>query len=383
MKIAHIGLASFYTEEMSYQDNELAERNAADGHEVLYISNGGKFKDGKIVETGYEDKLLSSGVRLIRLPYVHILNNFVSDKIRKVKGVYEILNDFSPDVILCHGMASLSCLDAVRYKARHKNVHFLVDCHTDRFNSGMNWLSLHVLHRLFYKSIYQRALPYIDKFLYISDDSRQFAEKNYGIPGDIMEFYPLGGNVPDDNDYNVKRSRRRAELGIGDRDVLLVHSGRLERDKNTVELLKALKNVPELKSNIYIMGYIPEDQKAELEPLIKADSRVKFLGWKSSEELLEYLCACDLYLQPGCQSATMQHALCCRCAVLAYPHDSYKKDYSDGGIIFTKTQEDIENVLRAVAEGVLPIDDMKKKSEEFAADKLDYRRLATRLYYKC
>ena len=30
MKIAHVGLASFYTEGMTYQDNLLAEQNARD-----------------------------------------------------------------------------------------------------------------------------------------------------------------------------------------------------------------------------------------------------------------------------------------------------------------------------------------------------------------
>ena len=39
MKIAHIGLASYFTENMTYQDNQLTNQNVLDGHEVLMISN--------------------------------------------------------------------------------------------------------------------------------------------------------------------------------------------------------------------------------------------------------------------------------------------------------------------------------------------------------
>ena len=81
MKIAHIGLAAYYTEGMTYQDNQLSEQNARDGHEVLYISNAAKYVNGEIVDTGYEDSLLSSGVRLVRLPYERIVNGYLSEKL--------------------------------------------------------------------------------------------------------------------------------------------------------------------------------------------------------------------------------------------------------------------------------------------------------------
>ena len=42
MNIAHIGLASFFTEGMTYQDNYLTHFNALDGNAVLYVSNAAK-----------------------------------------------------------------------------------------------------------------------------------------------------------------------------------------------------------------------------------------------------------------------------------------------------------------------------------------------------
>ena len=48
MRIAHVGLAAYYTDGMTYQDNQLAEQNARDGHQVLYISNAAKYVNGQM-----------------------------------------------------------------------------------------------------------------------------------------------------------------------------------------------------------------------------------------------------------------------------------------------------------------------------------------------
>ena len=52
MKIAHIGLASYFTENMTYQDNQLTNQNVLDGHEVLIVSNASKYAGANVVETG-------------------------------------------------------------------------------------------------------------------------------------------------------------------------------------------------------------------------------------------------------------------------------------------------------------------------------------------
>lgn len=156
MKIAHIGLASFYTEGMTYQDNQLAEQNVRDGHEVLYISNAAKYENGGVVETGYQDLMTPGGVRLVRLPYVRVLNRFVSGKLRRVTGLYPLLADFAPDVILSHDLCYWSVRDVLRYKKDHPRVKLYADTHTAACNSGTNWLSLHILHRMFYRALVQR-----------------------------------------------------------------------------------------------------------------------------------------------------------------------------------------------------------------------------------
>lgn len=380
MKIAHVGLASFYTEGMTYQDNQLAEQNVRDGQEVLYISNGAKYENGVVAETGFQDLMTQSGVRLVRLPYVHVLNHFVSDKFRKVKGLYQLLADFAPDVILSHDLSYWSVLDVIRYKQDHPEVKFYADTHTAYYNSGTNWLSLHVLHRIFYRYLVRQTLPYLEKFFYVGIGEKEFAMANYSVPESLMEFYPLGGTLLSDEEYAAVRAKRRAELGLEENDRLYIHSGKLDALKRSDELFRAFSAVDDPHAVLAVIGSIPEDRKSVLLPLIEADKRIRYLGWKTGEELQEYLCAADLYCQPGSVSATMQNAVCRNTPVMSYPHPAYTSNLDYGQFFWIRTQADMEQVFGKLKADPAVLAPMTAAARRCAEELLDYRRLAARLY---
>ena len=102
---------------------------------------------------------------------------------------------------MVHDLCFASIVDVVKYVKTHSNVKFYADTHTAEYNSGKNWISLNILHRVIYKSMIQKAIPYIDKYFYLSAGERDFSVKNYGFPVDKMEFYPLGGFPLDDKTY--------------------------------------------------------------------------------------------------------------------------------------------------------------------------------------
>ena len=380
MKIAHVGLVCFFTEGMTYQDNQLTEQNVRDGHEVLYISNAAKYVNGEIVDTGYEDTVLENGMRLVRLPYERIVNSYFSDKLRKVKGLYKLLCDFAPDIIFSHNLCYLSVADVLRYKKEHPRVKLYADTHTDEKNSGRSWFSMNVQHKLIYKPLYQRAYPYLEKYFYLSQERKDFSVKHYGLPEDKMEFYPLGGRILEDSEYEALRASVRAELGLKDGELMFIHSGKLDAAKRTEELLDAFAAVPELKAKLFVCGSIPQDMEAKLKGLFSRDERVQFLGWKTADELVKLLCAADFYLQPGSQSATMENALCCRTAVMLYPHLAYTSDFDGGNVVWVENAGDMEKAFKAIHSGSIDLKELGNKSSLFASEYLDYRKLAARLY---
>ena len=380
MKIAHIGLASFFTENMTYQDNQLTNQNVLDGHDVLIVSNAAKYEGGKVVETGYEDFYLENGARLVRLPYRKVLTRSVSEKLRVVDGLYDLLESFAPDVVMSHNLAYWSVLDVIRYKKNHPEVRFYADTHTSVYNSGRNWISLHIQHRMLYRYLTQRALPYLESYFYVGATEREFSKENYGVPLERMEYFPLGGNPPEGKDYLEKRAKRRGELNLSEDEVLLLHSGKLDPLKRTKELLEAFAAVPELKAKLAIIGAVPENEKQNLLPLMEADQRVVYLGWKKAPELLEYLCACDLYCQPGSVSATLQNAVCCGSAILSYPHMIYTEGLDYGNILWAESRADMEETFRNIADEKIDLEALRAGSRKCAQELLDYRVLAARLY---
>lgn len=380
MNIVHLDLAGFYNENTTYQTNLLAACNLADGHTVSVISAPFHWEGAQVVYTPPCDQIVEGGIRLIRLAYRNSSRNFSAQKIRAVIGLYEALASLQPDIIFCHCTQFLSLLDVIRYKKAHPQVKIYADTHTAYNNSGTNWLSLHVLHRIFYCYLTQKALPYLEQYFYISDECRQFSHEVYGIPNEKMEFYPLGGTLLSDGEYAAIRAKRRAELGLGENDRLYIHSGKLDALKRSDELLRAFSAVDDPHAVLAVIGSIPKEREAVLLPLIEADERIRYLGWRTGEELQEYLCAADLYCQPGSQSATMQNAVCRYCPVMLYPHPAHTADYDRGEVIWIKTQADMEMVFRSLAADPAQLKPLRENAEKLARELLDYRRLAARLY---
>lgn len=379
MRIIHCCLANFYIDNYGYQENMLPKQNKLDGHEVSIIASTESYSDGKLCYLSPRRYINEFGIPVIRVPYKKILTEFITRKIRCYEGVYEILEQEAPDVIMFHGTCAGELLNIVKYKINHRHVKLFADSHTDQYNSATNLISRNILHRFFYRTITRKAYRYLEKILCISQDTQDFMQKFYGIPKNKLEFYPLGGHLPDDQLYLKNRFKIRQLLNLNPDDILFLHSGKLDKQKRTEELLAAFLKVRFPKFKLAILGSIPKDRSSMLTAMMQRDSRVSYLGWKNPEELIEYLCATDMYLQPGSQSATMQNALCCRCAVMLYPYKSHTPYLMENGY-FVKTVADMVSCFEKISEKPELLKKMSDKSYKIARDILDYRKLAARLY---
>ena len=379
LNILHIGTACHFTEGMTYQDNLLSEQNVNDGHNVTYISNCAKYIDGKLAAVPPEDTILPNGLRLIRVPFVHIVSPFISEKFRKSKNLKALLEEIRPDVILFHGCCAWDLQVVAKYKKKHPNIKLYADSHADFRNSARNWISKNLFHRMFYKSIIQSVYASIDKIFYISLESKDFLTNLYKLPEDKLEFYPLGGLIPSQENKTATCEKIRQELNLSDSDILLVHSGKMDALKRTTVLLRAFSKVDDARMKMVLLGSLPKETRLEIEALVNADSRVAYKGWANADTLQQYLCACDVYLQPGSQSATMQNAMCCGASVMLYPHKSHSPFLKDNGW-FVETEDDMYNAFLEISRNPEILAAMGENSSEIARDILDYRKLAARLY---
>jgi len=379
MKILHVCLASHYTEGLTYQDNILPDENAKDGHEVLVISDCFCYVDGSLTEVPEEEKILPNGVRLIRKKYDHIINEFISSKVRKVSGLYDLIDNFKPDTILFHGVAGWEKLTVAKYKKQNPSIRLYIDSHEDFNNSGTNIVSYVGQYLLFNRCIVNKIKKYVDKFLYVTEDSRVFLSKAYGLKNDAMEFYPLGGHVLNDDDYFRLREETRKSLHISLNSIVFLQTGKFDHLKKLIETIKSFSLTNRSDFKYIIAGFVPEELLPELTRLMKLDPRIEYKGWINSYQLQGLLCATDVYVQPGPhQSATMQMSLCARCAVILHDFPSHSYIFNNNGWLI-KEQNEVDNVFLSIENNSGQLEEMSKKSYDFAKEWLDYSKLAKRI----
>lgn len=377
--MAHLCLSCFYIDGYGYQENELVRQHMKDGHDVFVIASTENYgSDGKITYVEPSTYVGSEGAPVIRLAYRKLLPHVFMRKLRMHSGVYEHLREQRPDVIMFHGLCGWELHAAARYKRENPSVRLYVDSHEDENNSGRTFLSKYLLHRLYYGWVIRRSMETFDKVLCVSLETIEFVKENYRIPADRLEFYPLGGHVFADDEYLQRRSRARRELGVDEHEVLLVQTGKMGRRKKVLESLDAFMSTEGTRLRFVLAGILDDEVRDDAMRRIAADSRISFAGWKTSEQLKDLLCAADVYVQPGTQSATMQMSLCARCPVVLDDVLSHRP-FVDGNGWLVRDFAGLKTAFAEIRDQPASLARMSARSRQIAQHLLDYRSLAARI----
>lgn len=381
MKIVHLCLSCFYVDNFSYQENELVAQNIKDGHDVVVLASTETFgPNGKLIYVNASQYMGSDGAIVIRVPYRKFLPRSVMRKLRMHPDIYSILKDADPDVIYFHGICGWELLTVARYKKTNPKTRLYIDSHTDFCNSATGFFSKYFLHYFYYKTIVGIVQRVVDKILCVSIGTLDFAKDFYKVSDNKLEFYPLGGEVLADAVYEEERYKIRSLLGVTSQERIFLQSGKMDRSKKLLESLRAFMKLDNKNCKFLIVGSLQDDIKYEAEKIISMDPRIKFLGWKNPKELRALLCASDIYVQPGSQSATMQMSICCRCAVVLANVASHIPYVNSNGWL-VDGPDTLENALYFAAEcNNDELISMSNKSLSIASELLDYRLLAARIY---
>lgn len=383
MKILHIGLPSHFTEGMLYQENMLIAQNLADGNEVTIITDVWHYEGSKLVDGGEEDRIMDNGARIIRLKYDRVIDDLWTEKLQKCKALNKYLEEIRPDSILWHGVCGYEMMDVANYVKKHPECKFYMDSHEDYTNSAMTPAS-----KAFYKIIHghfvRKALPQVDKVLYLGSQMRDWLKDIYHIPDSKMEFFAIGGIIYSEEQQQKARQDIINKFALSQDSIICAHSGKLSAGKRTAELLRAFSQVKDKRLELFVFGSIPPEQESVLRPLLESDSRIHFMGWKVNKEIEEFLAGVDLYCQPGGQSSTFETAMCCGCANMTYPHETYKDStYSDcngENYFYVDGEQDIVDVFTRITADPTLLAEAKRKSFAYAQKQFDYEKIARRIY---
>lgn len=377
MKILHLAISNFYVEGYNYQENILPRINKEHGHDVLIIASRETFINNS--KHGYAKSgtfTNEDGIQVVRLKYKYWLPKFINRKLRIYSGLYKKLNEFNPDIIMFHGMAAIDLLTVRKYIIKNPNVKLYIDSHEDYNNSATNWISKNILHKLIYKRVIQKSLSEIDKVLSITYESTKFISDIYKVNESMIFDFPLGGIIVDSKDKFKYRTEVREKLNIKDDDIMFFHSGKMDASKKTIDILQAFENFNNSKVKLIIAGSFDDQTEKYYSRSIQNNNNIKYVGWLNNTDIIKFLCASDMYLQPGSQSATMQNALCCGTAVAVYNHPSYEH-LLEGKMPYISNTSDIINLIEEIIINQDNLKNLSAQAIKIARSKLDYRKLAT------
>lgn len=379
MKIVHICMVDEYSEGWSYHRNVISEKNKEDGHDVTIITT--KYSMGKQGESVLDKAgsyYTKSGVKIVRLPDAIPIPKYIQDRLHWTKNLYEAIDREKPDVIMVHNLQFINIGTVIKYKENHVGVRLYGDTHADKFNSIGKFSGWSIfIHKKIWGPILRKYYIKFDTFFYISQSAKIFFTDMYKIDMTNAIFAPLPAPRIDKKEKAVIRRKIRARHNIQNGNILLVHSGKLTAAKKTMEILEALKK-SNLKCSLLVIGDIPKNN-ISIKNVIESLPNAEYLGWKSADELREYLAAADLYLQPGTQSVTMQNALAVGTPVMIYPYVDYQP-YMNGCEFLVKTTEDICSVFETIVTAPEILKEKSEKAYEIAKKYFDLDISAGRLY---
>lgn len=387
-------LCDYFGKDENYQENHLVNHYTKLGHTVVVVAslytNAKDYYSNKKIENKQNTKeLRDSNFTLYRNKYsINILN-----RIRKLSGVSEILNQEKPDLIYCHSV-HFNLNDAADYIKKNKPVKIILDFHGDYSNSGKNFISLKILNGFIRKRYLQKYAKYVSKFYAVVPEAKKFMTEIFGIPPHKIELLPLGVDLGKIRSLATEENRTfyREKHFIKDDDIVIVSAGKINRIKKTDQLLKAINHINHPKIHVFLGGVIDGEDisfKQEMDDLIKENEHIHFLGWLGNDEIIKYLNASDIAIFPASQSVLWQQAIGVGCATILGRYSqnngtviAQDVDYlnQDENLIILestidKTNELQEKIFELVQEPN-KINLLKQKNKMIAENFLNYEEIA-------
>ena len=370
MRILIVTTGNEFTPSMLYKENYVIKAAQDHGDEIFVFANQYTYVKGKTELAVAQEKV--EGYTLKRFKYRSYGNKMLTSRVRRIDGLENEIVRLKPDLIFfnCGQVYNIKNLKLI--KQALPDVKIVIDFSTKYLNSARNWFSKNILHRLIYRSWLQEALPYVDKIFYISQESKVFAQEMYKIPDEIMEHNNLPGETIPVETKMAYKHEVFAKMGMTKDTIMFMYSGKIYPEKKVDHLVRAFVRTEVPNFRLIIIGVYTDDaSRLTIEPLIASDKRIKFMNFVSGSELTKYVCAADLYIQPGSISQTCQTAVCCGTPLCFNDIPTHREIYNGNGF-FVDSEEDIYNVFETIGKNPAILKEMSGKAYLMANEELDY-----------
>lgn len=373
MKIVHIAPGCSFTESYKYQENLLTHYQSKLGYEVYLLTTTlQRDIDGTMMDVGFEELTLSSGVKLIRC--------FKLNKLNRITGyfpfTYRYLEKIRPDFIFVHGLCIYAMNYAVKYKKKYPATIIVADNHQDIFNDN-HFSFFNKIEQLRFIAHWKKWINYVNKVYGTTSWRVTYAREHYKIPKEKTDELLMGVDVDSMTGKKADiRLEKRQELGIPQNAFVFISGGKINEHKMMVETLREFNKLNE-SCYFILFGAISDVLLPELDRLIQSNMRILYLGVIDGRSVYQYFYASDFGVFPGRHSVLWEEAIGCGLPCLFRKYEVH--DHTDicGNCVRIEkpTQSDIGDVMQKASSSKEWYRSMKRNAEQ-AKDMLSYYAIA-------
>jgi len=362
LRILHI-IDHFYPV-LGYQETFLAKAHTRNNETLVitsdryikafYIANKSLLKR-RVIGSGY---FIERGIKVLRLPTLFDIPPFNKPWL---VGLEQAVVDFKPDIIIVHGIVSITSVRIARLKLRLLTAKLIFDDHMTYNATRGSWTRL--IYRMFKKIFTPILLKAADVFVAaVSYETKRFMEETYGIPAGRIAVIPLGV------DRSIFRHNLKAKIivrrryGIRDDEVVFIYTGKLIPEKGIHLLVSAGIELCNKHPNVKIM-FVGGGYRAYVEKLRERlgrsglIDRFIFVEAVPNDQLYQYYSAADVAVWPLQCSIGMIEAMSCSLPIIISDKSGTPERVSEGtGLLY---REGDVNDLRGRMEELL--DEKRRK----------------------
>ena len=382
MKIVHLCLGAFFPDNYSYQENMLPKFHKKMGYDVEVIASLESFdQNGQtcyLSNSGYY--INENGIKVCRLKYS--FPEVINHRFKHYQGVYNALCAANPDIIFIHNCQFTSMHSVVKYLKNKKNVKVYVDNHVDYSNSGKNWLSRNILHKILWKKISHTIEPYVTKFYGVLPARVDWLINVYKLPKEKCELLVMGADdekVLEAKQIEIKEFIRK-KYKVNEDDFLIMTGGKIDPWKTqTLLLMDAVANIKNSKVKLIVFGSVTPDLKEKINKHC-INNKIQYIGWVDSAESYKYFASADLVVFPGRHSVFWEQVAGLGIPMLCKYWDGTTHIDLGGNVEFLT--EDSSSEIQNKIENLINCPEKYKKMKEVASKKgmevFSYRKISER-----
>lgn len=385
MKIVH--LIGYFQPELGYKEYYIARNQAKLGHEVYVITSDKLYPFSNVSEIAKKininnDRTYPTGTTMVDgITVIRLKSFFDFHGVVCIQGVKKLLQTLQPDIVHAYEPVQGTPILAACYKNKFK--YTLLSDH-QQFKVPAT-----LLGKLYYYCCARFLSSYMfrkaDMILFATKASKDFAIRHLHAPPQKSKFIPLGFDKELFHYNNESRQLIRIELGITDKELLLISAGKITRSKQYEVVLQALQKLS--KDSLFkflLLGSGDQRYVLELIELAKKlDVKDRFIYREivPKEKLHEYYSASDVGIWPVQPSITIIEGIGCSLPVLLPNRETVAHLVSSGnGVLFKKGDiDDLTHILNELSAHPHKLLHMREKAKYVATEIFDYQKIASQI----